>query len=389
MNHAKHTFDADNFTNYEITIKTSEKNKIIVTISRDIADGIDGIHGIHGIHEIDGLDTIFDTFILENKSEYIFNYFNAECNKIIIHCWSDIMDYTINLVEKNIRIKQIYVSKNLQHTFLQDLILKYNLKTYDNDHEPAIFYGLMSDNDIDVLEKNKSLKIVVWVGGDINFIIHRSPNISEQIKKRIERIMAIDKIRHISISSFITKSLSDLNVKFKIIPFIGNILFQYKPVVKGPCIYLYTSPGCEQYYGSRYYIKLMKKYKNIQFIVTCHYEKYRNLIIKKKELKYGIKYYNKRHLINNIYPQCFIGLRLTDHDGLAATVQELGMMGIKSIHNGNTPSSLNYKTYEDICNHIDEEIKTIGTIDEELSNAVKKYLTIEPEFFTTKFHQEN
>lgn len=56
-------------------------------------------------------------------------------------------------------------------------------------------------------------------------------------------------------------------------------------------------------------------------------------------------------------------------------------MGIKSIHNGYSPSSLNYNNFNDICNHIDDERKKIGTIDNDLANTVKKYLTVSEDFF--------
>ena len=83
----------------------------------------------------------------------------------------------------------------------------------------------------------------------------------------------------------------------------------------------------------------------------------------------------------SLYNKCFIGLRLVPHDGLASTVQELGLMGIKCVHNGNSPSALNYNTISDILSHIEKEAKTIGTKDEKLAEEVKKYLTIPNTFF--------
>ena len=50
-----------------------------------------------------------------------------------------------------------------------------------------------------------------------------------------------------------------------------------------------------------------------------------------------------------------MGLRLTNIDGLPNTVLEMGLMGRHCIHNGNTPNSLNYKSVEDIINHINNE----------------------------------
>jgi hypothetical protein len=58
----------------------------------------------------------------------------------------------------------------------------------------------------------------------------------------------------------------------------------------------------------------------------------------------------------------------------------------KCVHNGRSPSSLNYKTFEDICQHIKTEMKMIGTCDTKLANEVKKYLTINPAIFSTDFY---
>ena len=73
-------------------------------------------------------------------------------------------------------------------------------------------------------------------------------------------------------------------------------------------------------------------------------------------------------------------MRLTKHDGTAMSVQELGAMGIKSVFNGRTPSSLPWKTFDDVCNHIDNERKTIGEIDHQLSQKVKNYFNINDDF---------
>ena len=88
--------------------------------------------------------------------------------------------------------------------------------------------------------------------------------------------------------------------------------------------------------------------------------------------------------IFNAYKQCFIGLRLVKHDGLGSTVQELGLMGIKTVHNGQSPSALNYNSVNDILNKIEEESKLIGSVDFELAKEVNYFLTIEDEFFDIK-----
>lgn len=368
MGNNNHVYDVKNHTNYKIIIKTCKLNKIKLSVMENPS---------------------YSAVDINNTELFEINYYNGNSDKIIITCVYDNPDYNIEITEENIIVKQVYMNKILQNTFLDDMKQQYQLREYDNDYEPAIFYGLMNDDDVSALEKNKSLKIIIWVGGDINFSINRDKKTSLMVRKKVERILKISNIRHISISSFITRSLQLLQVPFKIVPFMGINFDAYKPVIKGPCIYLYTALCSENYYGLRFYKRLMDKYKGVQFIVTCCLYYYQYLLKNPNKMKYGIKYYTKEQLINEVYPQCFIGLRLTDHDGLSATVQELGLMGIKSIHNGCSPSALNYETYEDICAHIDREMKLIGTCNEELPNKVRNYLSIDSKFFETDFHKNN
>ncbi|XWV24942.1 hypothetical protein QJ856_gp0839 [Tupanvirus deep ocean] len=318
------------------------------------------------------------------KGPNIFNYYNGNQSMITIKTK---MPATISIKKNNIPIKQIYVSERLREAFQYDLLQTHKLEIYNNDYEPAIFYGIWSKNDLDTLKRNKSLKVIIWTGGDINHNIERTEESINVVLHNVNTIKKLDKIKHISISTFISKSLTELNLSFKEVPFMGIDFDMYKPVKKGKSIYIYTVVGTGRYYGSHFYDKLIKKYKDINFIFACwkNSEEY----IKKNNYKnpHPIKYYDKKELVEKIYPQCFLGLRLTVHDGLSATVQELGLMGIKCIHNGNGPNNLNYKTFDDICRHIDNERKTIGLCDYELSEKVKKYLTIDPKFFTTDFHK--
>ncbi|XWV26187.1 hypothetical protein QJ857_gp0891 [Tupanvirus soda lake] len=366
MNKKKFIFKAKPYTNYKVIIKSDKNNFIKISF-----DG----------------DPHFGSIDVCNKEIYEINYYNDKSRILIVVIEYSHPSFKIMVNEEPIQIKQIYMNDLFKLTFWNEMQKSYGLASYNNDYEPAIFYGLMTDNDVAVLEKNKSLKVIIWVGGDINYLINRTEHVSKSIKARIDRILKIPKIKHISISSFISKNLTQLSVPFKMVPFMGIDFSYYKPVPKGPCIYLYTYPCSEEYYGKDLYMRLIEKYKNIKFIATCCSLAYKNIKNNPKANPLGIKYYTKQQLIKKVYPQCFVGLRLTNHDGLSATVQELGLMGIKCIHNGCSPSALNYNSFEDICNHIDSEYKKINEVDYALALKVKEYLTISPDFFNTKFHQ--
>lgn len=248
VNKKKFVFIIKPYTSYVITVTTVENNKINISIPYEPS---------------------FEKITIENTNFLQTNYFSDVLKKLVISCEYLFHNFNIMIREQPVKIKQIYMNKDLKITFMEDMIRMYDLREYDNDYEPAIFYGLMSKADILVLERNKSLKVIVWIGGDINYKINRTPKIANLIKTQVDRIIKVPKVKHISISSFITKSLTDLKLQYKFVPFMGINFSRYKPIVKGPCIYLYTAVSNEKYYGSDLYTKLIEKYKNIKFIIAC------------------------------------------------------------------------------------------------------------------------
>ena len=61
--------------------------------------------------------------------------------------------------------------------------------------------------------------------------------------------------------------------------------------------------------------------------------------------------------MTDVFKHCYLGLRLTPTDGKAHSVIEAGLLGIKSIHNGNQKSSINYKNIQDILDIIEQRKK--------------------------------
>jgi hypothetical protein len=53
-----------------------------------------------------------------------------------------------------------------------------------------------------------------------------------------------------------------------------------------------------------------------------------------------------------VYSQCFLNLRLTPHDGCPNTNIEMGLMGRRSIYNGDLPASIPWTSVDDICQNI-------------------------------------
>ena len=79
-----------------------------------------------------------------------------------------------------------------------------------------------------------------------------------------------------------------------------------------------------------------------------------------------------------IYAECFIGLRLTPHDGLPNTVIELGAMGRRSIWNGDAPGAIPWQTEAHVVAAILEESRTIGATDAKLAAEMRAWLDDAP-----------
>jgi len=64
-------------------------------------------------------------------------------------------------------ISQAYISPTLEETFGENFRSLWNLKKYFDPDVPAIFFGLYTKIDLDVLSRHNSKVVVVWGGGDM------------------------------------------------------------------------------------------------------------------------------------------------------------------------------------------------------------------------------
>jgi hypothetical protein len=252
---------------------------------------------------------------------------------------------------KKKKINQCKVSSPLKHWNDKYLsILKiYNFLPYYNKKKPSVFWGLYDiKHDIDVISSHKSLSILVWRGGDI-----LKTNILEKIKN-------LSNIRHIAISSFIENDLNKYNIKYKFIPLVSQRLRDIKSFTLGNEIYTYIPKNKEEFYGKGIVNEIQKNCKFKINIIT------------------GSLQYSKEQLLE-IYKRCFIGLRLTPHDGLSNTVIELGLMGRKCIHNDHRiPGTIpwNENNVNEIIENINEEAKNIGTYNNLIIKSINDYIDI-------------
>ena len=276
----------------------------------------------------------------------------------------------IKLVNKNDIIKQAYVSYHISH-FSSFFFNIFNLKKYNNISEPCIFFGCYDINDLNKILNHSGYKIIIWAGSDSDY---KRRNFA---KKALYYLKHAEKIFHIAISEYIYSDLHYCKIPCKKITLCIKDINSYNPITKGKSIYFYSSISNPDIYGCALFNIIYEKLKNkYNFIIgICEGQKkhknHKNTKIYPFLQK--AKYYNN---IKDIYSDCFIGLRLTQHDGNANTVQELGMCGIKCFYNGdkNLKNTIRWKNANDIIKNIEIEAQTIGNIDIDLSKKVKDYL---------------
>lgn len=260
--------------------------------------------------------------------------------------------------KNNMRIKQCEYSEARIGPFSY-FLEKYNLKKYALPNKPAIFFGMYSKLGLNILKRHKSLAVIIWRGSDI---------ISD--KKRLESVMDIMKknkdIKHVAISSFIEKDLNKFGIQYKSIPITGSNLKGFESCPLGNEIYAYAPSTRYNFYGGSYLDKIKDKCKfkiNIGRSSGCY----------------------TRAELYDIYKRSFMGLRLTEHDGIANQVIEMGLMGRRCIHNGGQSNCVFWKNSDDILKSIEEESSHIGEVREEVSVSVKKYIDVGTNWLDTDY----
>ena len=222
---------------------------------------------------------------------------------------------------------QIHISLSLLH-FTDRIKKKYSMKRYSTLYEPIVFFGMYNEDDLDKLRRHKEKIYIMWGGNDSNLKYKKRKNNFKIIKE-------IPNVHHIAISNDIYESLKNENlnpIRFNLNLVDTNI---FKPVNKlGNKILIYNGINIDQNetYGKEIYKAVVEKLPEYEFI----YSNTKNLP------------YNK---MPQLYSQCFIGLRLTKHDGNANMVQEMEAMNIPVIHNS-SDYGLKWKSVDDIISHI-------------------------------------
>ena len=231
------------------------------------------------------------------------------------------------------RITKLYCPWDTTN-FGPQMLKKYGMEYYDpyarNQRTlPMVAFGCYGKGTKVDIMNHQGLCVIVWSGSDST----RLHEYNEFVRYLLDNS---DRVFHIAHSHWIQTDL-----KYFKIPYIDKVVFptdlsgyKFEPQI-GTRVYHYGSKQREWYYGSHLMRKLRSRWEKPQ-----HYPKV--------EITNAGGY--SREELYEIYKDCFVGVRLTEHDNMALSCVEMGLMGRRSIFNGNIPCAIeygqNYTTYD-------------------------------------------
>lgn len=220
------------------------------------------------------------------------------------------------------RITKLYCPFSIYwRPILQD---KYGFETYfRNRHkkEPVIVFGCYGGGTKNDIMNHEGLCVIVWAGSD-SVRLHERGDFVQFCRNNAHRVF------HIAHSHWIQTDLTHFGLKYidKVIVPTNSKEYSFEKEV-GNSVYHYGTHQRLWYYGTHIVNKLEKKWG--------HNMRYPP-IIKTVQTAYG-----KKELYQ-AYKESFVGVRLTEHDNMAMSVVEMGLMGRRSIFNGNVPCAIPY-----------------------------------------------
>ena len=256
------------------------------------------------------------------------------------------------------RIKQIQTADAVRF-FQKSMMEKYKLVTYTNKNEPAVFMGCYHARDLNKILQHRGLSIVLWLGTDALRYLQR-PNVADSLRG--------ENIRHIAQSEYIARDLDKVGLKYKRIN-IATSNYKANPVPLGDTVYMYYGGNQEHFqnfYNYPLFKEIQEELSSIKFLAACRGR------FKPIEMP-------------AVYENCFMGLRLTPHDGLAETVVEMGMMGRRCVWNEPFPGCYQWENKEDVKNAILKEHKNIGKTNTQLIKEVERYIETGTDWLKEKY----
>ena len=241
---------------------------------------------------------------------------------------------------------------------------KFGFVEYTNHSSPCVFWGMYPSQCRKIIT-HKSFAVVVWRGSDAMAAL-KNNSIVQFFKQHTGRI------KHIAISNFIEADLTKAGIPYLSLPITSMEYNECHVMPRGNFLYTY---GAE----------------NDGALI-----KYQAHIAKEVSVKTGIKLitaakdsYTRTGLINTIYRDCFLGLRLLTHDGLSNSCVELGLTGRNVIHNGNLPNSIHFRDTKDIIAAVQYEFAHRKENNAQIAEDVKEFINIANDWLNTEHYEKD
>ncbi len=237
--------------------------------------------------------------------------------------------------------KQVHVSEGLT-PFKKGYIEKWGLKEYFNSNLPSVFFGLYTQQDINLFTQHKAEKILVWGGNDMHD--HQFNIVRNEIQKNntftfgppgeFDEVLKLKNIPH--------KTCYIPNKDYSSLPFspLGENIYIYKGLHGNrPDYYLFNE----------IVVPLIEVFGEDRIIFT--------------------EYKSFNDLVENYYKDCFVFIKPIKKGG-CSTMYELAHMGRRTLGKGhpNLPFFTEYKDLAHLIDLILEESLHIG----KKRNDVKK-----------------
>ena len=223
------------------------------------------------------------------------------------------------------------------------LIEKFNLIPYESCLPETVFMGMYREEDLVLLAAHIGASTIVWFGSDAKDL----PD---------DWIKFVKDSVNIAVSHQVQETLEAKGVEAIWCPINAVIPHEWPVVPNGDKIFWYSG-NAPEYYGESL-INEIKERINIPIIRAGH------------------DTFTKEQLVD-VYSQCFLNLRLTPHDGCPNVNIEMGLMGRRSIYNGDLPASIPWQSVDDICQSIMREYLSRNVDNAYISNIYHNFVNYE------------
>lgn len=226
---------------------------------------------------------------------------------------------------------QTYVSESLAGL---DYKGKHGLLDYTDSLKPIVVFGMYRDYEFNLVRNHNSDVTIVWCGSDAKDL-------------SFSWAWALGHCKHIAISKSVQNSLMSKGI-YAELKYLNATIPVDKNCPNGDNVFFYSSDDAPEIYGEQY-INQIGKITGLNIIRATH------------------NTYSKEQL-HEVYKSCFVNLRLTKHDGCPHTNLEMGLLGRRSIFNGELPHSIAWKSIYDVCETLTREYQIRNNNNQQITN---------------------